>query len=92
MKVNKTALGAVVCTALMGAQTVVAEEQQFFAENMGFALGNTQGSAAQMSELSGVEMSETKGANYCQDLQAQGFFIGCFDSLEYIVSPSWDFR
>ena len=64
----------------------MAEEQPIGAEGMGFVFDNAKMSSVQMSELSDSEMNKTRGANYCQDLQAQGYFIGCLDDFNF--SPS----
>ena len=57
MKLKKVAVTAAVCSALMGPQAVVAEE-----EDTGFAFDNAQVSSLEMSELSGSEMDATRGA------------------------------
>jgi len=62
MKVNKVAVTAAVCVALMGSQAGFAEEQPFAEEGMGFAFDDGEVSSVEMSELSGVEMEETLGA------------------------------
>ena len=82
MKVKKVAVTAVVCAVLMSIQAVVEDEKPFPAEGMGFAFVNSEGSSVQVSELSGPEMDETKGASSCQELQDMGYFIGCFDPLD----------
>jgi len=64
MKVKKVAVTAAVCAALLGSQGVMAEEQPIGAEGMGFAFDDAQVSSVEMSELSGVEMDETKGSKF----------------------------
>ncbi|RUM92396.1 MAG: hypothetical protein DSZ28_09650 [Thiothrix sp.] len=89
MKVKKVAVTAAVCAALMGSQASFAEEQPLAAEGMDFAFDDAQVSSVQVSELSGLEMDETKGANGCQDLQDMGFFIGCFDVDDYLQAVTY---
>ena len=59
MKVEKVALAAAVCAALMGTQAVLAEKQPL---RMGFAFDSAEVSSVEMLELSGAEMEETVGA------------------------------
>lgn len=57
MKLKKVAVTAAVCSALIGPQVVVSEE-----EGTGFAFDNAQVSSVEMSELSSSEMDATRGA------------------------------
>jgi len=43
-----------------------------------------------MREINNQELEEVSGGTECQELQAQGFFIGCYDPLPSLsTKPDW---
>jgi len=69
----------------------MAEEQPLAAEGMDFAFDDAQVSSVEMSELSGVEMDETKGAvgeyQVLNGVTGLGFSTGTY--LTSSPSPTW---